>query len=57
VRTGISDGRFTAVVGGDLHEGDRVAVGYATAKSESGGAFPGMGGPGGGRTPGGGRRM
>jgi HlyD family secretion protein len=55
VHTGISDGRYTAVVSGDLHEGDRVAVGYQTAKSEAGGAFPGMG-PGGGRAPGG-RRM
>jgi HlyD family secretion protein len=56
VHTGISDGRYTAIVSGDLHEGDRVAVGYQTAKSEAGGAFPGMGGPGGGRAPGG-RRM
>lgn len=56
VHTGISDGRYTAIVSGDLHEGDRVAVGYQTAKSEASGAFPGMGGPGGGRAPGG-RRM
>jgi HlyD family secretion protein len=56
VHTGISDGRYTAILSGDLHEGDRVAVGYQTAKSEAGGAFPGMGGPGGGRAPGG-RRM
>jgi HlyD family secretion protein len=56
VHIGISDGRYTAIVSGDLHEGDRVAVGYQTAKSEASGAFPGMGGPGGGRAPGG-RRM
>ena len=48
VKTGITDGRYTAIVGGDLKEGDRVAVGLETAKSQSTGSFPGM-------TPGGGR--
>ena len=48
VKTGITDGRFTAIVGGDLKEGDRVAVGLETAKSQATGSFPGM-------TPGGGR--
>ena len=33
VKTGITDGRYTAIVGGDLKEGDRVAVGLETAKS------------------------
>jgi len=49
VKTGITDGRFTAIVGGDLKEGDRVAVGLETAKSQQTGSFPGM-------TPAGGRR-
>jgi HlyD family secretion protein len=48
VKTGITDGRYTAIVGGDLKEGDRVAVGLETAKSQATGSFPGM-------TPGGGR--
>ena len=43
VRTGISDGRFTAILGGDLEEGDRIAIGMATAKSDSSAGFPGMG--------------
>jgi HlyD family secretion protein len=49
VKTGITDGRYTAIVGGDLKEGDRVAVGLETAKSQQTGSFPGM-------TPAGGRR-
>jgi HlyD family secretion protein len=50
VKTGITDGRYTAIVGGDLKEGDRVAVGLETAKSQATGSFPGV-------TPGGaGRR-
>lgn len=49
VRTGITDGRFTAVVGGDLKEGDAVIVGLATAKGESSSGFPGAMGPRGGR--------
>jgi HlyD family secretion protein len=42
VKTGITDGRYTAIVGGDLKEGDRVAVGLETAKSQANGSFPGM---------------
>ena len=57
VKTGITDGRFTAVTGGDLKVGDKVAVGFTTAKVDTAGTLPpGMGGtrgPGGG---GGGRR-
>jgi len=56
VKTGITDGRFTAIVGGDLKEGDRVAVGLETAKSSMTGSFPGMAPQGGGRR-GGGRGM
>jgi HlyD family secretion protein len=55
IRTGISDGRVTQIVSGDLTAGDRVVVGQATLKADSpAGAMPGMGG--GGRGPGGGRR-
>jgi HlyD family secretion protein len=58
VKTGITDGRYTAIVGGDLKEGDKVAVGLETAKSTMTGSFPGMGGPpGGGARRGGGRGM
>ena len=50
VRTGISDGRFTEVTGGDLAAGDRVVVGLATTKVEQTGTarMPRMGGGGGG---------
>jgi HlyD family secretion protein len=41
VRTGLSDGRFTQILDGEIREGDRVAVGVATARSSEGGAFPG----------------
>ncbi len=34
IRTGITDGRFTSVVDGDLKEGDTVVVGLATSKVE-----------------------
>lgn len=51
VRTGISDGRFTQVVEGQLAEGDTVVTGAATLKAE---AQSGPVGAGGGR--GGGRR-
>lgn len=34
IRTGISDGRFTQVVGGDLEPGDPVVVGMVTSKVE-----------------------
>jgi len=52
VKTGITDGRFTAVTEGDLKPGDMIAVGFATAKVETQGTLPpGMGGQ---RGPGGG---
>jgi HlyD family secretion protein len=56
VKTGISDGRFTAITEGELNPGDKIAVGFTTAKVDQQGSLPtGMGGrgPGGG---GGGRR-
>jgi HlyD family secretion protein len=56
IRTGITDGRFTAVVDGELKEGDTIVVGIATAKVETTGSFPGTGGPMGGRPGGGGGR-
>jgi HlyD family secretion protein len=53
VKTGITDGRFTAITDGELKPGDKIAVGFATAKVEQSGSLPaGMGG----RGPGGGRR-
>ena len=52
VKTGITDGRFTAVTDGDLKPGDKIAIGFATAKVEGQGTLPpGMGGQ---RGPGGG---
>ncbi len=49
IRTGITDGRFTAVVGGGLADGATVVVGLVTARAEASRA-PGMqGAPGGGR--------
>jgi HlyD family secretion protein len=42
VRTGITDGRYTQVLEGELQAGDRVAVGFATAKSGQAGSFPGL---------------
>jgi HlyD family secretion protein len=57
VKTGITDGRFTAVTEGDLKPGDKVAVGFATAKVDGQGTLPpGMGGQRGPGGPGGGRR-
>lgn len=55
IRTGITDGRYTEVVEGNLKEGQDVIVGLATSKVESSGA---TGSPfgGGGRPPGGGGR-
>jgi HlyD family secretion protein len=53
VKTGISDGRFTAITEGELNVGDKIAVGFLTAKVEQQGSLPGgMGG--GQRGPGGG---
>lgn len=43
--TGITDGRFTEVKGGELKEGDPVIIGKATARVEEGQRPPGMGGP------------
>jgi HlyD family secretion protein len=55
IRTGISDGRYTHVVSGELKPGDEVVVGIATAKVEGPPPMGGQGGPGGGQR-GGGRR-
>jgi HlyD family secretion protein len=55
IRAGISDGRFTQVVSGDLKPGDAVVVGIATAKVEGPPPMGGQGGPGAGPR-GGGRR-
>jgi HlyD family secretion protein len=52
IRSGISDGRFTQVVSGNLKDGDTVVVGVATAKVEGPAPMGGAGGSGGG----GGRR-
>jgi HlyD family secretion protein len=41
IRTGISDGRNTEVVSGELKPGDPVIVGLATAKASTAGAPPG----------------
>ncbi len=42
IRTGISDGRFTQVISGDVKVGDQVVVGLATSKVDaSAGAAPG----------------
>ncbi len=56
IRSGISDGRYTQVVSGDLKVGDPVVLGVVTSKVE-GAPPPGSnGGPMGGARPGGGRR-
>jgi HlyD family secretion protein len=46
VKTGITDGRFTQVTGGDVAEGTTVVIGLATAKAE---ASKGVAGPAGAR--------
>ena len=57
IRTGITDGRFTEVREGDLKPGDKVAVGFVTAKVNAPTTLPpGMGGGGGRGGGGGGRR-
>ena len=56
IRTGISDGRFTQVISGNLKPGDNVVVALATSKVEGPPPMGGQGGPGGGPRPGGGRR-
>jgi HlyD family secretion protein len=43
IRTGISDGRFTEIVEGDLKPGDQVVVGQATSKVDSTTRPPGGG--------------
>ena len=48
VKTGISDGRFTAILEGEISPGDKVAVGNQTINVQQTGTFPGTGGPGGG---------
>jgi multidrug efflux pump subunit AcrA (membrane-fusion protein) len=48
VKTSITDGNYTAVESDELHEGDPVVVGLATAKAGEG-ARPGA--PGGARGP------
>ncbi|MCM2316048.1 MAG: efflux RND transporter periplasmic adaptor subunit [Thermoanaerobaculia bacterium] len=45
--TGITDGRFTQVIKGEIKEGDTVIVGTATSKAD-GRSLPGAMGPGGG---------
>jgi HlyD family secretion protein len=47
VRTGITDGRYTQIVSGEIKAGDKVIVGLATAKAAATGASP-MGAPAGG---------
>jgi HlyD family secretion protein len=54
IRTGISDGRYTEIVEGEVKPGDLVVVGLATSKVEGPAAFGGQAGPGGGGRPGGG---
>ncbi len=41
IRTGITDGRYTAVLEGALEPADKVVVGLATSKAEEGGTLPG----------------
>jgi HlyD family secretion protein len=41
IRTGISDGRNTEIVSGDLKPGDQVIIGLVTAKADAAGAPPG----------------
>lgn len=48
IRSGITDGRFTQIVSGEVKPGDTVIIGLATSKVTTTGASP-MGGPGGGR--------
>ncbi len=55
IRTGITDGRFTHVISGELKPGDEVVVGVATSKVEGPPPMGGQGTPGGGQRRGGGR--
>ena len=47
IRTGITDGRFTQIVSGEIKPGDSVIVGLATAKASASGSAPPGAGPGG----------
>ncbi len=47
IRTGITDGRFTQIVSGEVKPGDTVIVGLATAKASAPGAAPPGAAPGG----------
>lgn len=49
IRTGITDGRFTQVVSGEVKPGDTVIVGLATARASAPGAAPPGAAPPGGR--------
>jgi len=42
VKTGISDGRYTAIVDGEIKPGDRIVTGLATVRSDQTGGIPGM---------------
>jgi HlyD family secretion protein len=57
IRTGISDGRFTQVAGGDLKEGDTIVIGLVTAKADASSIPGGARGPGVPGGPGSGRRF
>jgi len=48
IKTGITDGRYTQVTGGDLTEGATVVIGLATAKADAA-KSPAMSGPAGAR--------
>lgn len=56
IRTGITDGRHTQVLEGDLDPRDRVVIGLVTVRAEAAGTSPFGGGGGGPGGPGGGRR-
>ncbi len=47
IRTGITDGRFTQIVSGEVKPGDMVIVGLATAKANTAGTAPPGAAPGG----------
>jgi HlyD family secretion protein len=53
IRTGLSDGRYTQVVSGDLQPGAKIVTGLATVKVQTPAGSTGLGG--GGRPPGMGR--
>jgi HlyD family secretion protein len=47
IRTGITDGRFTQILSGEVKPGDSVIVGLATAKANTAGTAPPGAAPGG----------